>query len=65
MTVTCNLGNLAAGATATIDLVVTKTVGGPVSNTATVAGNEADPNSANNSNVVNTTPVELLSFEVE
>lgn len=64
-TVTCSLGSLLVGGTATIDLVVTKTVGGPVTNTATVAANENDPNLANNSNIATTTPVELMSFEVE
>jgi uncharacterized repeat protein (TIGR01451 family) len=64
-TVTCNLGSLAAGGTATIDLTVTKTVGGSVSNTASVAANESDPNPNNNSNVAPTSPVTLLEFEVD
>ncbi len=65
MTVTCTLGTLFGGSSATIDLTVTKTVGGSVTNTASVAGNESDPNSANNSNMTDTTPVTLLGFEVE
>ena len=64
-TVTCSLGSMLVGGTATVDLVVTKIVGGPVTNTASVAANENDPNLNNNSNVSTTTPVELMSFEVE
>jgi len=64
-TVTCNLGTLLGGGSATINLVVTKTVGGSVSNTAMVDGNENDPNPANDTNVAGTTPVTLLGFEVE
>jgi hypothetical protein len=36
-----------------------------VSNVASVSAVEADPNSANNSNAVVTTPAQLLGFEVE
>ena len=46
-TVTCAIGNLAASASATVTLVVTPTVAGPISNTATVDGNEPDPAAAN------------------
>jgi uncharacterized repeat protein (TIGR01451 family) len=64
-TVTCNLGTLLGGGSATINLVVTKTVGGSVSNTAMVDGNENDPNPANDTNVAGTTPVTLLDFEIK
>ncbi len=64
-TVTCNLGTLLGGGSATINLVVTKTVGGTVTNTAMVTGTESDPNSANNTNGVMTTPVTLIGFEIE
>jgi len=64
-TVTCNLGAMAGGTSATIDLKVTKTVGGAVQNSATVSGNETDPNANNNTNTTQTTPVELISIEVE
>jgi uncharacterized repeat protein (TIGR01451 family) len=48
-TVTCTLGTLAGGGSATISLVVTlPAAAGPVSNTATVTATEADPNPANN-----------------
>jgi len=64
-TVTCTLGNLLVGGSATIDIVVTKNDPGSVTNTASVAGNEADPNPDNNSNMAITTPVELMTFSVE
>jgi uncharacterized repeat protein (TIGR01451 family) len=50
-TVTCPLGPLAVGASATIDIVVTvnPTATCPLSDTATVSGTEPDPDSANNS----------------
>jgi uncharacterized repeat protein (TIGR01451 family) len=55
-TVTCNLGTLNSGATATITLVVTPTVAGLTNNTATVASstNEADTtnNSSTNTSVI-------------
>ncbi len=64
-TVTCTLGTLLGGGSATINLVVTKTVGGSVSNTAMVDGNENDPNPANDTNIAGTTPVSLLDFEIK
>jgi uncharacterized repeat protein (TIGR01451 family) len=64
-TVTCDLGTIAQGGGAQIALLVTKNVGGSVDNTATVDGNENDPNLANNSNSTTTTPVEIMTFEVE
>ena len=49
-TVTANLGNLASGATATITIVVNvaSTTTGTITNTATISGNQPDPNLANN-----------------
>src|SRR5207237_364232 len=47
-TVTCDLGTLAAGAEATVALVVTPTGAGPLTNTATVTAGRADPDSGNN-----------------
>jgi len=46
---TCTLGSLAPGATATVTLAVTPTASGVWANTATVTGNEIDPDLANNS----------------
>lgn len=47
-TVTCSLGGLASGASATVTLTVTSATATPASNTATVTANEVDPNPANN-----------------
>jgi len=55
--VICNLGSLANGDSATVTIVVTPTVPGSLSNTATVIGgvlDPPDPNSANDSKTVNT-----------
>ncbi len=49
-TVTCTVGTLASGASATIELVVTMpSTPGPVSNTATVESSSTDPTLGNNS----------------
>ena len=47
-TVTCNLGTMAPGTTATINIPVEATATGNLTNTVTVAATEADPNLANN-----------------
>ena len=47
-TVTCNLGNLASGASATVEIKVTPQSAGKITNKASVGGNESDPNSSNN-----------------
>ena len=54
-TVTCNLGSLSNGASATVTIVVTPNQAGDISNTATVAANEADPVTSNNSATQGTT----------
>jgi uncharacterized repeat protein (TIGR01451 family) len=54
-TVSCNLGALANGASATVTIVVTPTQVGGVSNTATVTANESDPAAGNNSATIVTT----------
>jgi uncharacterized repeat protein (TIGR01451 family) len=46
-TMTCTIGNLTANASAMVTLVVTPTIAGAVSNTATVDANEADPAAPN------------------
>jgi uncharacterized repeat protein (TIGR01451 family) len=56
--VTCNLASLASGANGTVTIVVTPTVVGPLSNTASVISgvlDPPDPNMTNNSKTVNTT----------
>jgi large repetitive protein len=56
-TLTVLVGNLAYGATATTTVVVTvaSSVTGNISNTATVTGDQADPNLINNTSTVTTT----------
>jgi uncharacterized repeat protein (TIGR01451 family) len=53
---TVDLGNLADGATATTTVVVTvaPSATGTIPNTATITGNETDPNLSNNSSTVQT-----------
>jgi uncharacterized repeat protein (TIGR01451 family) len=51
-TVTCALGSLANGATATIAITVRTTAAGTVPNTGVVSATTADPSSANNSSTV-------------
>jgi uncharacterized repeat protein (TIGR01451 family) len=46
--VTCNLGNVAKGASVTVTLVTTATATGSITNTTTVVGNEHDSNTTNN-----------------
>jgi uncharacterized repeat protein (TIGR01451 family) len=53
--VSCSLGSLNAGASATASLNMTPTASGTVSYTVTVSGDESDPNAANNSASVTTT----------
>src|SRR5205823_1216513 len=57
-TVKCSLGGLANGASATVTIVMTAS-GKPatLTNTATVSGDQTDPNPANNSATVTTAPV--------
>jgi uncharacterized repeat protein (TIGR01451 family) len=47
--VTCTVGTMAAGATVTITIVVRPTGTGQICNTATAVGNQAESNTANNS----------------
>jgi uncharacterized repeat protein (TIGR01451 family) len=56
-TVTCSLGNLANGATASITIVVTSTTPGTLTNAATVSGKEIDPNPLNNSATATTSVI--------
>src|SRR5918995_1118717 len=56
-TVTCNLGNMAAGATATVTIVIQPKKAGTSSNTAVVASTPPDMNTANNSDTESTTVV--------
>jgi uncharacterized repeat protein (TIGR01451 family) len=60
-TITCMLGTLADGATATIDIVVKPTQVGQISNTATVAATTTDPNLSNNTAVETTSICRITS----
>ena len=48
-TVTCNLGDLGVGASATVRIVVRPGSAGTITNRARVSGNQPDPNESNNS----------------
>jgi uncharacterized repeat protein (TIGR01451 family) len=54
-TITCNIGNLANGASTTITITVTPTKAGTITNRASVSGNESDPRQSNNTASVTTT----------
>jgi uncharacterized delta-60 repeat protein/uncharacterized repeat protein (TIGR01451 family) len=56
-TITCSLGNLANGASASITIVVTTTTPRTLTNTATVSGNETDPKPSNNGATATTTVI--------
>ena len=47
-TVTCGLGTLARGDSATATIIVTSTTAGTIANTASVTANETDPNTGDN-----------------
>jgi uncharacterized repeat protein (TIGR01451 family) len=47
-TVTWTIGNLASGANASCDIVVTVNAVGPINNTATISADQTDPTPANN-----------------
>src|SRR5918995_2263398 len=55
--VTCNPGNMVAGATATVMIVIQPNKTGTISNTAVVASTPPDTNAANNSDTESTTVV--------
>ena len=54
-TITCDLGDLANGASATVTIVVTTTASGKLTNTATVSSDETDTDPSNNSVAQQTT----------
>ena len=53
--VSCSLGTLANGGTATVTIVVTPTAEGQIMNTASVAADQIDPDSSNNTSTATTT----------
>jgi uncharacterized repeat protein (TIGR01451 family) len=56
-TVTCAVGSLSSGDSATITIVVRPTKPGTISNTATVTGSPSDPDGSNNTATATTTVV--------
>lgn len=54
-TIVCNLGTLNSGANAIVTIAVTPTAAGSITNTAVVAGNEADFNQNNNTATASST----------
>jgi len=54
-TVTCNLGDIAAGGDATVTIVVTPNQEGTVTNTGVVTSDTEDTNQANNTDTITTT----------
>ena len=61
-TVTCNLGTMAPGTMATINIPVEATATGNITNTVTVAATEADPNLANNTASVSLNSTNPIPF---
>jgi uncharacterized repeat protein (TIGR01451 family) len=60
--VTCNLGTMGSGATATLDIVVKPTVAGEITNSASVTASTPDPNAeGNNSDSENTSVCRITS----
>ena len=54
-TVTCAIGDMASGASATVTIVIRPSAAGTITNTASVTGNQPDPNTANNTATQDTT----------
>jgi uncharacterized delta-60 repeat protein/uncharacterized repeat protein (TIGR01451 family) len=59
--VTCNLGTMGNGVTATVEIVVRPTVAGTITNTASVTSSTPDPNQGNNSDSENTSVCRITS----
>ncbi|MDX6288212.1 MAG: hypothetical protein QOH42_11, partial [Blastocatellia bacterium] len=53
-TVTCNLGSVANGAVAFVNITITPQTTGQLTNTASVAASEADPDASDNSTAIQT-----------
>lgn len=60
-TITCDLGNLANGAAATVTITARAAVAGTFTNAASVAGAEYDPDGANNSATITVTATDPIS----
>lgn len=60
-TVTCNLGTIASGGMATIEIIVKPTVPGTITNTASVSASTPDPNGGNNADSESTSVCRITS----
>lgn len=58
------IGNLANGASATLNIVAKVNASGPYVNTATISGSETDPNMGNNSNSATCVPVSSADLSI-
>ena len=54
-TITCNLGSIANGAVAIVNVIITPQTPGQLTNTASVVATESDPDTNDNSNTIQTT----------
>ncbi|MCI0530279.1 MAG: DUF11 domain-containing protein, partial [Nitrospira sp.] len=63
-TITCALGTLTNGASATITIVVTANTAGTMTNTASVTGNQSDPNTSNNTDSESTLVTQLANLSI-
>jgi uncharacterized repeat protein (TIGR01451 family) len=61
-TVTCQLGTLANGATATVNIAVKRSTPGTITNTASVSSDQTDPNTSDNQDSESTRVVGFNSF---
>jgi len=53
--ITCNLGSIANGAIAIVNIIITPQTPGQLTNSASVVGTESDPNASDNSSTIQTT----------
>ncbi|MCZ4245119.1 gliding motility-associated C-terminal domain-containing protein [Pedobacter punctiformis] len=58
------IGNLINGANATLNIVASVNATGSYANTATITGNETDPNTANNTSTATTSPVPVADVSI-
>jgi uncharacterized repeat protein (TIGR01451 family) len=64
-TISCALGDLASGASTSVDILVRPTAQGTLANTATVTSLTPDPNTANNTATTTTTVTGCPGFETD
>ncbi|HEV8683403.1 MAG TPA: M14 family zinc carboxypeptidase [Actinomycetota bacterium] len=64
-TVTCTLGTILAGGSATVSIKVRPNAGGTITNTAVVSAEASDPNTANNTATTSTTVTAAADLAVD